>query len=192
VRPTLDHIDPAVRGRLHLVPFDRRWNRPGEYECDEGLPDGDKGLAVQLASEAEGILAWLVQGALMYQREGLTPPDEVVAITRDYVMEQDLFGRWLATLQRCTPKQGTLARDLFGQFLSWIRNEGFPPDHYNQKTLGTELKRRNIEFDRCADGIRYGLTGGTMMPLPPLPGEIQPAPTFVPEPPPRVPPPPPR
>jgi hypothetical protein len=131
-----------------------------------------------------------VRGAVLYQREGLTPPDEVVAITRDYVMEQDLFGRWLATLQRCAPKQGTLARDLFGQFLSWIRTEGFPVDCYNPKLLGMELKRRNVEFDRCADGIRYGLTGGTMLPLPPLPGVVV-APSFIPTPPPPPVPPPP-
>lgn len=163
-RPGLDHIDPATRGRLHLLPFDRRWNRPGEYERDEALPDGDKTLAAQLASEAEGILAWLVQGAVLYQQEGLTPPDEVVALTRDYVLEQDSFGRWLATLQRCAPKQGTFAKDLFGQFDSWMRSEGLKTDTYNQTTFGTELKKRSVEFERCASGIRYGLTGGTMLP----------------------------
>jgi putative DNA primase/helicase len=160
VRPGIDHMDPATRGRLHLIPFDRRWNRPGEPEHNPALPDGDKGLAAQLAGEAEGILAWLVRGVVMYQREGLTPPLEVVAMTRDYILEQDSFGRWLATLQRCAPKQGTRASELLKQYDGWCRAEGLNVGLLNATTFATTLRKHDIESAKCEDGTRYGLTGG--------------------------------
>jgi putative DNA primase/helicase len=163
VRPSIDHIDPATRGRLHLIPFDRRWNRPGEPEHNAALPDGDKGLAAQLAGEAEGILAWLIRGAVLYQQEGLTPPLEVVALTRDYIQEQDSFGRWLATLQRCSAKQGTRATELLRQYDDWCRVEGFPPGQLNATTFGTTLRKHDVESAKCEDGIRYGLAGGAPM-----------------------------
>jgi putative DNA primase/helicase len=168
VRPSIDHIDPATRGRLHLIPFDRRWNRPGEPEHNPTLPDGDKGLAIQLIGEAEGILAWLVRGAVMYQREGLTPPHEVVAMTRDYILEQDSFGRWLATMQRCTPRQGTLAAELLRQYNGWCTAEGLPPGLLNATAFGRTLGRHDVESVRYGDGVRYGLQ--FPIPPPPTPG----------------------
>lgn len=191
VRPALDHIDPAARGRLHLLPFERRWNRPGEYERDATLPDGDKTLAAQLAAEAEGILVWLVQGALMYQHEGLTPPAEVVALTRDYVQEQDTLGRWLSTLQRCSPDKGTLAAELLRQYATWCVAEGCAPDVTNSTAFGRALEGRGIEWAVVRDGTRYGLTTGgsstsadikaaiAATPFT-LPKGVAPAPTFLP------------
>jgi putative DNA primase/helicase len=73
-RPALDHLDDAMRGRLHLIPFDMRWNRPGHPAPDPALPDGDKGLLATLRAEAPGILAWLVRGAVAYSQRGLEPP----------------------------------------------------------------------------------------------------------------------
>lgn len=41
-----------MRGRLHLIPFDRIWNRPGHPEPGPALPDGDKDLMDTLRDEA--------------------------------------------------------------------------------------------------------------------------------------------
>jgi P4 family phage/plasmid primase-like protien len=160
-RPALDHIDTAIRGRLHLVPFHRRWNRPGEFERDPLLPDGDKELATQLAREAEGILAWLVRGAVLYQREGLPPPDEVVALTHEYVQEQDHFGRWLSTLHRCPANDGTFAAELFRQFCQWCASDGCAIEPRNPTAFGRALHSRGIESVDHRQGKRYGLRGAT-------------------------------
>jgi putative DNA primase/helicase len=158
-RPDLDHIDAAIRGRLHLVPFDRRWNRPGEFERDPTLPDGDKMLGAQLATESEGILAWLVRGALLYQAEGLNPPAEVVALTNEYVQEQDHLGQWLATLQRCPPEDGWRASDLFAQFAQWCGAQGCEVKPKNQTAFGLALGKRGIAQRKWNDGKHYGLRG---------------------------------
>jgi len=157
VRPAIDHLDAAMKGRLHLVPFDRRWNRPGEFERDPALPDGDKGLMAELTAEAEGVLAWLVRGAVLYEREGLKPPAEVIEKTREYVMEQDYLGRWLATLQRCAPKLGTAAAELFSKFQHWCSSEGIAGELGNMTAFGRALRGRNIESVRVSQGMMWGL-----------------------------------
>ena len=47
--PKLDHMDDAIKGRLHKIPFDMQWNRPSAYfslswtafqaECDRDSDD---------------------------------------------------------------------------------------------------------------------------------------------------------
>ena len=174
-RPSIDHIDAAMKGRLHLVPFDRRWNRPGEFQRDPALPDGDKGLMVQLTGEREGILAWLVRGAVRYYSEGLTPPEEVIEKTREYVMEQDHLGRWLATMHRCLPKIGTMASDLLNMFLGWCANESVTPEANNKTAFGRALGARGVPKVHTNAGDKYGLRVNTTAdttnttPIPPPP-----------------------
>ncbi|UQY83669.1 phage/plasmid primase, P4 family [Ralstonia pseudosolanacearum] len=159
-RPTLDHLDDALRGRLHLIPFDRVWNRPGHTERNETLPDGDPDLMEQLRAEAAGVLAWLIEGAAMFAREGLEPPREVVQMTRAYFAEQDPIGRWLEGFDRCDPKHGTGAAELFATFTAWHRDEdtggGKAPE--NSTAFGEALKGRNVPKAKTKTGARYGLT----------------------------------
>lgn len=158
-KPSLDHLDEALRGRLHLVPFDRVWNRPGQTDRNEALPDGDPKLMDSLRAEAPGVLAWLIKGAVMFAQDGLTPPREVVRMTRAYFAEQDPVGRWLETMERCGPEQGTPARELFMSFLQWHRDEddgnGRAPE--TEKAFSMILEGRGVLKKRRAAGVRYGL-----------------------------------
>ncbi|MEO8019727.1 MAG: phage/plasmid primase, P4 family [Pseudomonadota bacterium] len=156
-KPNLSQVDPAIRGRLHLIPFARRWNRPAESERDPLLPDGDKTLPDKLAAEIEGVLAWLVRGAVLYQREGLTPPAEVKAATGDYIAKQDSLSRWFETMERCEPAQGTAAATLFLQFKAWCVEEGMQAKPDNQTAFGLALKDKNVDKKSVAASNKYGL-----------------------------------
>lgn len=139
-RPALDHMDEAMRGRLHLIPFDMKWNRPGHPERDPRLPDGDKDLPAKLKGEAEGVLAWLVEGAVRYTRDGLEPPAAVVAMTREFFQAQDCFARWLARYEACEKGHGTGAKDLFEEFNRWRDAEGESGGPTSQKAFSTKLR----------------------------------------------------
>ena len=157
-RAKIEHLDSAIRGRLHFLHFDRRWNRPAEPIRDPTLPDGDKTLkAYLLRDESEGILRWLVQGAMLYLTEGLKPPAEVVESTSAYFLEQDTLGRWLATLERCRPHEGMRASDLFNEFVKWCATETAAIDPHTQKAFSTALGKRGIESKGMEKGIHYGL-----------------------------------
>ena len=159
-RPALDHLDDALRGRLHLIPFDRKWNRPGHPERDATVPDGDKDLMDKLRSEAAGILAWLVEGALKYAQDGLEPPEEVLQATRTYFATEDPISRWLEGYDRCEAKAGTGATELFSQFADWKLHNAKPgqsaPETSN--AMGRILHDRyNVAKGRGSSCIVYGL-----------------------------------
>lgn len=84
-KPSLRNVDPAMRRRFNLVPF--TVTIPQERQ--------DKELADKLRREAGGIMRWIVEGCLEYQRIGLAPPPAVSEATSEYFSAQDLFGQWL-------------------------------------------------------------------------------------------------
>lgn len=155
--PELDHADDAIRGRLHSIPFERTWNRPGVPNRNPRLEDGDKNLMEKLKAEGEGILAWLVRGAASYMRDGLEPPPEVVEMTNAYLAEQDSFGRWLSEMETCEAKQGMGASVLFELFRSWCINNGAALSPGTPTAFGKTASNRNVPKSRGATGVVYGL-----------------------------------
>ncbi len=85
-KPGLTSVDEAIRRRLHLIPF--TVTIPTE-ERDKDLPE-------RLREEWSGILAWMVEGCLVWQRDGLNPPAAVREATAAYLENEDLFVQWLA------------------------------------------------------------------------------------------------
>lgn len=159
-QPRLDHMDEAVRGRLHMIPFSMRWNRPGHPERNPALPDGDKGLKEKIKAEGEGVLAWLVAGAVAYASHGLELPVEVSRMTRDYLSGQDPLGLWLDACRRCDPSRGDKASDLFDAFIQWCDAEGYSPEMAgagNQTAFSKKLLARGVESVRSKEGKRYAL-----------------------------------
>ena len=157
-RPKLDHLDAAIQGRLHIIPFDVRWNRPGSAVRDPSLPDGDKTLTEKLKAEYEGILAWCVAGAVSYFQSGLEPPAEVMAMTNEFLNEEDVVGRWIDCCSR--PKsanEGGKAAELFESFNLWCSEQGRGDLHMSQKAFSQELLRRGIAMKKVENGTRYGL-----------------------------------
>lgn len=156
--PHLDHMDHAARGRIHTIPFDVRWNRPGVPSRDPRLPDGDKGLMQALRAEAEGILAWVVRGAVAYAQQGLEPPQEVAARTLAYFQDQDAFAQWFATMERCPAKSGTGAAMLFAAFQAWCTEEGITdPAPSTQRAFSKALQMQGVDSVRVSSGTCWGL-----------------------------------
>ena len=82
--------DHAMWRRVKLVPF------------SVVIPDDeqDKALQAKLKKERSGILNWLIEGCLDWQRNGLKDPKAVRIATADYRAEQDLVAAFVD--DRCT------------------------------------------------------------------------------------------
>jgi putative DNA primase/helicase len=157
-KPALDHLDPAVRGRLHLIPFDMGWNRPGHPDPNPLLPEGDKALPEKLQAELEGVMAWLVAGAVRYARDGLEPPDEVVRMTKDYFKDQDPVAQWLEQCEVCDPRAGAKASDLLEHFGGFCLAEGYSKHvGMSPKAFSNVLSMRGVGKHLTKEGTRYGL-----------------------------------
>lgn len=155
-RPGISQMDPAVRGRLYVFPFDMRWNRPGETDPDPTLPDADPNLSDELWKEREGILRWLIEGAVKYYAHGLLVCPEIASFTREYVASQDVISRWLGSLERCAPVDGMLASELLSDYQSYCRAEDERYEPMFAADMGRKLKQRGFEGKRTSAGMRYG------------------------------------
>ena len=156
--PRVDHMDEATKGRLHLIPFDMKWNRPGETRPDPTLPNADKHLMDTLAAEKAGILLWLVAGAVKYHMNGLMPPNEVVAFTTSYIESQDTLARWLnEECEVCSIDQGLVSKELLASYLDFCAQEDETPQIDKPNNLSRKLKALDYASKKTKNGVRFGL-----------------------------------
>ncbi len=113
-RPALRNVDEALRRRLLLVPFTTVI--PPE--------DRDPDLGEKLAAERPGILRWMIEGCLAWQREGLAPPARVLAATADYVETADALGRWLDECCVLGPNETMSKAEAFASWRTWAEAAG--------------------------------------------------------------------
>jgi putative DNA primase/helicase len=83
-RPTITGADEGIWRRVRLVPW--------TVTIPEAERDED--LASKLAEEAEGILAWCVEGARRFLADGFDPPDSIRVATDDYRNEEDTVSQF--------------------------------------------------------------------------------------------------
>ena len=120
--PQLKNVDEAMRRRLYLLPFTQTF---------EGK-NRDPHLAETLKHEFEGILQWVVNGAMAYEDQGIAPPAVVREATRVYFEEEDIFELWLS--ECCL-------RD--------INAHANPTDLFNSYRCFTEQMEEPTETDRA-------------------------------------------
>lgn len=156
--PRLDHMDEATKGRLHMIPFDMKWNRPGETRPDPRLPNADKNLMDTLKGEYEGILFWLIQGAVRYCSEGLVPPHEVVAFTQGYIESQDLLARWIKDCcEVCPLDQGMASQALLTSYRRYCWQEDESPQIDSASGLSKKLSALGYASKRTNSGKKFAL-----------------------------------
>jgi putative DNA primase/helicase len=59
------------------------------------ITNPDRDLSEKLRAEWPGILRWMVEGCLAWQRDGLSPPEVVRQATETYLGEEDAIARWV-------------------------------------------------------------------------------------------------
>jgi putative DNA primase/helicase len=133
-RPVISDTTPAMWKRLILIPFRAHFD-PDSPQCDKRMPE-------KLWAEREGILAWLVQGCLAWQREGLNPPPVVREATKEYQSEMDKIGAWIAERCEVDPKAVTPFADLYADYEAWCREQGDEP--MSKRRFGDRLSEKGF------------------------------------------------
>jgi len=109
-KPGLQSVDEATRRRLNLIPFNVTIPKA----------DRDQSLAEKLKAEWPGILTWMIDGCLLWQKEGgLHPPQAVIAATDEYLESEDAMATWIN--ERCELKESyyDTAAELFKSWKAW-------------------------------------------------------------------------
>ncbi len=147
-RPQAPASDYAFWSRMRLIEFKLSFvdNPIHEHERPR-IKDLGKRI---LEAEAAGILGWLVEGCLLWQRDGLNPPAEVVEATHQYQREEDMVGDFIDECLVIEPGLSVKAATVYQVFVAWYQvTQGRRSP--SQKWLGNQLKTR---FDkRKSNGI---------------------------------------
>jgi putative DNA primase/helicase len=145
--PQITGADEGIWRRVIVIPF---LEKITEEECDDQL-------VVKLREERAGILSWAVQGCIDWNREGLRPPEIVLARTHEYREQEDTLGAFLA--ERCIldPSAKVQSSRLYGAYQEWAKAAGEKP--WTDKRFAKRINEcgflvRTIRGLRYRDGLR--------------------------------------
>jgi len=136
-RPRLAADDDAIWERIFLVPFTVSFV---DQPVASHQRPRDKEISEKLKKEAPGILAWLVQGCLEWQKVGLQPPPKVVAATKEYRQSEDTLQDFFDDCCILAPHAQVKAGELYEAYRDCCNRNGLKP--LNGKSFGEKVKGR--------------------------------------------------
>jgi putative DNA primase/helicase len=111
-KPRLRGSDGAVRRRMRLIHFNYSFKNSGEI----------KGYAEKLKEEYSGLLAWLVQGCLLWQEQGLQEPEAITTATDKYFYENDTLQQFFDENYTFDLSGSILFKDFYDSFCEYTGN----------------------------------------------------------------------
>jgi putative DNA primase/helicase len=129
--PKIQGVDEAIWRRLEIIRFDARFNNTS-----------DPNLKQDLLDEYEGILNWLIEGAVAFykNKKVLNSTSDMNNWKSDYRNGEDLLKPFLDEEIEEAQGNSVLHSDLFQSYVQWCqRNE---IEHDNPMTLGKRLNKR--------------------------------------------------
>lgn len=151
-KPDIGGVDHGIWRRVRFVIW------PVTIKDDERRDMVE--VIAELWAEREGILAWLVEGALMYLSEGLAPPQEILDETEEYREEQDVIGAFLTACVNTMPPKPDVAEPpfvtaqaMFEAFERYCDANGLRA--WKQKSFGQALSQKGLIRDRKSTLRRY-------------------------------------
>lgn len=141
--PVVRGTDNAIWNRLHPIPFDVTIPK------DEQDPE----LPAKLIAEAEGILAWTVDGAVRWHRERLGKPPDVEQTGQTWRAKSDQIGRFI---EACCVKgvyDQVPARKLYAAYRSWAEESGERVE--SEPKFSDCMSERSFAKERKEAGMIY-------------------------------------
>lgn len=146
-KPIVKGDDHGIWRRLVLLPFTRNFDEDRNIIKDEKR-------AEKLAQETEGILAWCVRGALMYQKEGLNYPAQVQEARNEYRNDMDLLAEWIEECCELGPDLIDTSTRLWASWESYSKSRGELRYIQSAKKLGSRLRSKGMKPVERVSGTR--------------------------------------
>lgn len=134
-KPAIDQVDEAITRRLRLVEMKRKPSAP-----DDKLKD-------LMQKEMPGILRWMIEGCLLWQKEGLKPTEAISKASRKYLSAQNVVAQFIDEVLDFRPTGILLKRDIGWALGVWLRMNGLP-----SKGVKDRQVYRRLEEDHGLDG----------------------------------------
>jgi putative DNA primase/helicase len=141
-KPRIIDQSEAIKSRMKLIPF--------TVEIPE--QERDLKLADKLWAEKEGILAWLVRGAVEWARCGMRYPEAVKEASKDYFADQDVVRLWL---EECAEKgdHEYPAGRAYSSFKHFAEENTFFV--FDNRQFKAELERKGFKWKKKKTGNQY-------------------------------------
>lgn len=146
-KPSLRCVDEAIRRRFHLIPF----------AVTIPIEERDQELTEKLKAEWPGILRWLIQGCLDWQRGGLRPPKAVLDATDAYLEAEDAIAAWIDDQCAREPGAWESSSDLYASWKIWAERAGENPGSMKRFAQTLEARgycRHKKTHGQGFDGLR--------------------------------------
>lgn len=145
-RPRISDPGDAIWDRVHLIPF------AVTFPVGERVPRVE--LDERLDQDAEAVLAWLVQGAAAYHRDGVgTVPPSVAIATDAYRESEDVVGLFLEDATEQSVTSSTPSRVLYQAYRSWCEQHGEQPQR--ERDFGPRVESKGYEKKRTSAGVAW-------------------------------------
>ena len=110
-----------------------------------------KGIIDRLTEELPGIFNWVIEGCLSWQENGLKPPNEVLQVTSDYLVEMDVVRQFL---DECSSEgEEVQGSRLYEAFVSWCEDQGEKP--LTQKRFGARLTAHGYQSQKTSGSSHH-------------------------------------
>src|SRR5215211_5860328 len=140
-KPLIQGTDDAIWDRIRLIPFDQRFEGAA---ADPRLPE-------KLREEAAGVLAWMVEGCIKWQRDGLGEPEKVLTATESYRAEMDTLAAFIDEECIVRPDAWCKFADLYTAYTRWCEESNERPE--KKRRFADSLTERGFEADNGAKNV---------------------------------------
>ena len=137
-KPVLRNVDDAARRRFNMAPF---LFKPQQV---------DRQLETKLRAEWPGILQWMIEGCLDWQKNGLIRPAVVISATAEYFSEQDTVNQWVEDCCTRGARQFDTLKTLFKSWSDYAIANGEKPG--SSKWFNQTLSRLGCEAVKHTPG----------------------------------------
>ena len=142
-KPVIRGTDNGIWRRVRLLPFTRIFDDT----------EKDVNLSATLLAEAPHILAWLIEGCIEWQKEGLSKTPKVISdATAEYRAEQDILGLWLDEECETGAQHSQENASLYLNYKLWCEKNSNKPA--SNKTFSQRLSERGFD-KRKSHGKMY-------------------------------------
>jgi putative DNA primase/helicase len=141
-KPIITGDNDGIWRRLVLIPFSQQFT---DKNKDPYLED-------KLLVERDAILAWMIEGAKKWKKDGLQLSKRILSECASYRKDSDLLGEFVDEICTVNPNEKTEQPILYGQYRTWCNNNGVRP--IAKASFTRRLAERGF-LEKKSNGKRY-------------------------------------
>jgi putative DNA primase/helicase len=141
-KPIIKGEDDGIWRRLILLPFERKFSED----------ERDRNLEEKLIAQSDGILEWIIEGAVKWYSSGLKLSTQIINQCAQYRTDSDLLGQFFEDEINIIANSRSLDSAVYYEYTRWCTNNGTRA--LAKKRFTQKLAERGVQVEK-SNGKRY-------------------------------------